>query len=206
MALFGKIELLLIEDNPGVASLIIEVLTNQRPYPNWPLTYRIQQASSLKEAFKYVSGGYWDMIILDLSLPDSQGIGTFTQILGEAKAPIFVFTGSLGDDEIENLYDLGAAKVYTKDRLAGCMSILHDIIRNCIREKRKTDKLYQLEQARLNVLRNLETACSACGKWLTPDTFEWLTPEKYLARHQIFLSHGICPEDQIKLYGNLREE
>lgn len=205
MALFGKVELLLIEDEPMVSELINTILSTP-PRPNWPLTYRIQAVGSLKEATKYMSGGYWDIIILDLSLPDSQGIGTFTQVHNEAKAPIFVFTGSLDDTEIENLYTLGAAKVYTKDELGGCMSHIHHVIRNTIREEKRTNKIYQLEQSRLNVLRSLETACSACGKWLTPDTLEWLMPEKYLARYQIFLSHGICPEDQIKLYGNLREE
>lgn len=203
--MFGKIELLLIEDEPLVSDLIVTIL-NTPPRTNWPLSYRIQQVGSLKEAQRYMSGGYWDIIILDLSLPYSKGVDTFTQVHNEAKAPIFVFTGSLDDNEIENLFTLGAAKVYTKDELNGCMPHIHHIIRNAIREKRKADKLYQLEQSRLNVLRNLETACSACGKWLTPDSVEWLTPEKFLARYGIHLSHGICPEDQIKLYGHLKDE
>lgn len=204
MALFGKVELLLIEDEQMVSNLIVTIL-NESPRPNWPLTYRIQQVYSLKEARKYMSGGYWDIIILDLSLPDSQGIGTFTQVHNEAKAPIFVFTGSLNDNEIENLHDLGAAKVYTKGELAGCMSHIHHVIRNCVREKRRNDKLYQLEQARLNVLRNLERACSVCGKWQVPETDEWLTPEKYLEHYKIYLSHGFCPEDLEKRYGELKE-
>lgn len=205
-ALFNRIEVLLVEDELPVANLLMEVLKGEPPSPNWPLTYRIQHADTLKRALRYASGGGWDIIILDLSLPDSQGVDTFKAVYAVAKAPIFVFTGSVDYTVKDELRSLGAAKVYGKTELMGCLGIIHQIIDNAIDDKKQRDKINQLEQARLNILRSLEYACPECGRWRTPDTGEWFSPDKFLEKYEIYLSHTICPEDQIKLYGHLREE
>lgn len=206
MALFDQIELLLIEDDPSVASLMVEVLINQKPTPNWPITYRIQQADTLKTALRYAGGGAWDMIILDLGLPDSQGLETFNKLKAVAKAPILVFTGAADFDLIESVYAAGAKRCYSKSDLSRCMHLLHYIIMNCVREWIMQGRLNYMEDARFNRLRDLESACAECGRWRDPSTNEWLTPAVFLERRGINLSHTVCPDDQVKLYGHLKEK
>ena len=82
--------LLLIEDNPGDIALITELLMSVRPDE-----YRIESALSLAEGLKQLKDNYYDVVISDLSLPDSDGL----QIIGrlqdvEDRAPIIVMTGN----------------------------------------------------------------------------------------------------------------
>ncbi len=82
--------LLLIEDNPGDVALISELLLSVRPDE-----YRIESAMTLAEGLNQLKNNYYDVVISDLSLPDSDGL----QIIGrlqdvEDRAPIIVMTGN----------------------------------------------------------------------------------------------------------------
>ena len=82
--------LLLIEDNPGDVALISELLLSVRPNE-----YRIESAMTLAEGLNQLKNNYYDVVISDLSLPDSDGL----QIIGrlqdvEDRAPIIVMTGN----------------------------------------------------------------------------------------------------------------
>lgn len=65
---------LLIEDNPGDARLIREIL---REVEGMPVT--VEWVDRLERGLDRLAAGGIDGILLDLSLPDSQGIDTFTQ-------------------------------------------------------------------------------------------------------------------------------
>jgi DNA-binding response OmpR family regulator len=88
-----SIKVLLIEDNPGDVRLMQEMLASVKGIP-----FHLQSASRLSTGQKYLAGGGIDVVLLDLSLPDSHGLDTFDRIHTQAKeVPIVVLTGT--DDE-----------------------------------------------------------------------------------------------------------
>jgi PAS domain S-box-containing protein len=91
------LKILLIEDNPGDIRLLQEILrevttTRCQITPVMTLAAAIAQLSTAAENIQF------DVILLDLSLPDSQGIASFIDLRDRvANIPIIVLTGS--DDQ-----------------------------------------------------------------------------------------------------------
>ena len=81
-----KIKILLIEDNPGDARLVREVLAEARP-----AQFDLVHIEKLNEAIKLLSEDRFDVILLDLSLPDSQGLETFQKMYAQASNVPIVF-------------------------------------------------------------------------------------------------------------------
>jgi two-component sensor histidine kinase/CheY-like chemotaxis protein len=80
---------LLVEDNPGDARLIAEMLVDGGR-PGFTLT----QVARLGEALYQLDQECFDVILLDLSLPDAQGLDTFRRVHEHMPhAPIVVLTG-----------------------------------------------------------------------------------------------------------------
>jgi PAS domain S-box-containing protein len=90
----GKaIRVLLIEDNPGDARLIRELLAETAI-----TTFSLECVDRLSAGLKRLTEGGIDVILLDLGLPDSQGLDTFVTIYDQVQhVPIVVLTGL--DDE-----------------------------------------------------------------------------------------------------------
>ena len=88
-------KILLIEDNPGDERLIRELLSETRY-----LRADITAVPTLREALDLVSARRFEVILLDLNLPDSGGMGTVIQAHAAAPdIPILVLTG-LDDDAV----------------------------------------------------------------------------------------------------------
>ena len=89
----NKPRVLLIEDNPGDARLIWEMLAEVKGSP-----VDLKYADRLSSGLERLAEGGIDVILLDLSLPDSEGLDTFAQVHARApQVPIIVLTGL--DDE-----------------------------------------------------------------------------------------------------------
>ena len=91
-----ELNLLLVEDNDGDVRIIKELLREQTI-----MTFNIVIAGSLIEAFKKLSNVTFDIILLDLGLPDSHGYETFSKLIKvypNANA-IIILTG-LNDTEV----------------------------------------------------------------------------------------------------------
>jgi diguanylate cyclase (GGDEF)-like protein len=87
------LKVLLVEDNPGDARLIREMLEEARA-----AKFELLYVDRLDEGLKCLTQQTLDLILLDLSLPDSQGLDTFIKTYTQAtKVPIVVLTGL--DDE-----------------------------------------------------------------------------------------------------------
>jgi DNA-binding NtrC family response regulator len=85
----SRYRILLVEDNPGDARLFKEMLSEASD-----LEFEIEQAGTLSEALGVVSRCGCDLIVLDLTLPDSRGIETFGVIQERGiDLPIIVLTG-----------------------------------------------------------------------------------------------------------------
>lgn len=139
-----SLSLLLIEDNPGDALLVDEFLGES--FEKVGLT----QVSTYTEAEKLLSADNerYDSILLDLSLPDSNGIELVQQILDLAgSVPVIVLTGySNLDFSIESL-SKGISDYLLKDELSSTLlhkSIVYSIERNAYSEKlKRSEKNYR---------------------------------------------------------------
>ncbi len=88
-----RIKVLLIEDNPGDARLIKEMLAEEKG-----VLFYLEWKDNLSEGLKRLAEGGIDVVLLDLMLPDSRGFNTFIKTQAQAPLiPIVVMTGL--DDE-----------------------------------------------------------------------------------------------------------
>lgn len=69
------IHILLVEDNPGDARLVSEMLADARAG-----TFILVHIDSFTEALKRLTQQHFDIILLDLMLPDSRGLETLTRV------------------------------------------------------------------------------------------------------------------------------
>lgn len=87
-------KVLLVEDNPGDARLVHWLLA--RPGCGG---YELTETERLADAFRALGAGEFDVVLLDLSLPDSSGLDTLRQMRRAAgTTPIVIMTG-LDDEE-----------------------------------------------------------------------------------------------------------
>ena len=88
------IKILLIEDNLGYVHLIQQMLAVSSQ-----VEYQIECADRLSTGLEHLVKGEIDVVLLDLGLPDSQGLDTLGKVRTQAPAvPIVVVTGL--DDEV----------------------------------------------------------------------------------------------------------
>ncbi len=89
------IQILLIEDNPGDARLIREILGEETN-----VAFTLTNVKRLAEGIKLLTTGDIDVVLLDLSLPDSNGLETFIKIhAGVPEIPVIILSG-LNDEEM----------------------------------------------------------------------------------------------------------
>ena len=89
------IHALLVEDNPGDARLVEEMLSDAGQH-----SVNLEHADKLSGGLKRLNKNSIDVILLDLKLPDSEGLDTFTEMHARApELPIIVLSG-LGDEKV----------------------------------------------------------------------------------------------------------
>jgi len=85
------LSVLLVEDNPGDARLIRELV---RDHP----ALRVIAVDTLAAALTQLADPSMDLVLLDLGLPDSQGVDTVTRLVHDHPAlPVIVVTGQEDD-------------------------------------------------------------------------------------------------------------
>jgi len=114
-----SIDTLLVEDNPADADLIRHYLANpevQAFFDDVSLTH----ADSLTAGFERLESDTYDALVLDLGLPESEGIETLRRVVDhESTVPIIVLTG-LDDTEVAvEAIQVGAQDYLPKGDLDG---------------------------------------------------------------------------------------
>jgi diguanylate cyclase (GGDEF)-like protein len=83
------VRVLIVEDNPGDAILVREMLRDADPGG-----FELAHASRLSEGIDRLLAGGLECILLDLSLPDAEGLDALTQIQAVSlDIPVIVFSG-----------------------------------------------------------------------------------------------------------------
>lgn len=110
-----NLNILLIEDNPGDAFLIKFYLEES------VLKYaRLLHAEYLNTAIDLLQHNEFDVVLLDLNLPDSSGIATLQAILDAAKGSVVIVLTGLNDEELgAETVKLGAQDFLVKGQFDG---------------------------------------------------------------------------------------
>ncbi|CAN5617147.1 hypothetical protein BH24ACT20_BH24ACT20_09560 [soil metagenome] len=135
-----SVRVLLVEDNPGDARLV-EILLEEVG----GIRFDLLQAPTLEKALDTLDENGFDVVLLDLSLPDSSGLETVERVRERASdVPIVVLSGQ--DDEETALRSLesGAEDYLVKGQGEG--EIMARSIRYAIQRKRAERRLVYLEQ------------------------------------------------------------
>ncbi len=109
------LKVLLIEDNPGDVLLIREMLQKSRD-----IDFYLESADSLSAGLELLAKAPMDIMLLDLTLPDSYGIEAFHKAYAEASGmPIVVLSGSDDEDLAMSAVQAGAQDYLVKGQLDG---------------------------------------------------------------------------------------
>lgn len=164
----SALRILIIEDNPGDFELVQNYLSEY-------LLPSIVHAKNFKEATLMLSdsGAGFDVILLDLTLPDKSGKDLINEVLNIAgDCPVIILTGYSNLDFSIQSIDLGIADYLLKDDMTS--SNLYKSISYCIQRKKKIHELQESEK-RFNDLFQL----SPQPMWLfDPASFNFIQVNK----------------------------
>ena len=145
--------ILVIEDNPGDFALVEEFLFDQIEAPV------ITNARNYKEAMEILSGAdnKFDIILLDLSLPDKTGVPLIQEIVEiSADVPVVVLTGYVDLTFGVKSLSLGVSDYILKDELTA-LSLYKSIVYN-IERKRIISELESSERRARSFANQLNDA------------------------------------------------
>jgi PAS domain S-box-containing protein len=137
----SKIRILLIEDNPGDARLVQELL--------WGATggasrFEIELADRLSQGLERLSTEETDVVLLDLGLPDSKGLDTVRRLREQTEKAVVVVLTGLDDEEVAvQCLQHGAQDYLVKGRFDG--HLLGRSVRYAIERKRAEEALRNSE-------------------------------------------------------------
>ncbi|HEX4085797.1 MAG TPA: PAS domain-containing protein [Chthoniobacteraceae bacterium] len=111
------VRVLLVEDNPGDARLIAEMLADYRAQ------FEIHsQVTRLADAEAALEKADVHLVLLDLSLPDSQGFETFQRLLSHGRSfPILVLSGVDDESMALRMVHAGAQDYLVKGKFDGAL-------------------------------------------------------------------------------------
>ena len=143
-----RISILLVEDNAGDRRLISEMLAEASN-----VTFDVKYADRLQAAMEYLGQNRVKVVLLDLGLPDSQGLETLRKVYAQvSELPIVVLTG-LNDEMIGvQAVNEGAQDYLIKGQVD--THLLRRTIRYAIERKQAEERERQL-QLQLNLSNRL---------------------------------------------------
>ncbi len=111
--------ILLIEDSLTAAGLIMEMLLHTDA-DRWPtLAFAVDHRKSLAEGLAYLDQKKPDIVLLDLNLPDSEGLCTFARLHEYTpNIPIVILTGMEDETLGVKALQMGAQDYCTKDEIS----------------------------------------------------------------------------------------
>lgn len=138
------VRILLIEDNPGDVRLIWEMLTEAKG-----TQFSLESADRLTEGLERLARGGIDVVLLDLSLPDSSGLDTIKKVNArEPGMPVVVLTVHEDEALAVQAVRFGAQDYLVKNQVN--LSLLVHSVRYAI-ERKQAEKALAAEKERLAV-------------------------------------------------------
>lgn len=107
------IQVLLVEDNANDVMLVRDELARTTG-----VTFLVTRADRLRDALRCLKEQPFDVVLLDLSLPDSDGLETFTKLHSEVSSiPIVVLSGLEDEEFAIRALKVGAQDYLVKNRM-----------------------------------------------------------------------------------------
>lgn len=139
-----ELNLLLVEDNPGDATLFKHHLNTERtgafPPPE------VTGVETLQAGFEHLEDGEFDLVLLDLGLPESSGLDTldrYTETVQDNEridpVPVIVLTGLKDDETSLEAVEHGAQDYIVKANLN--IDVLNRAVRHAIERFRQEERL-----------------------------------------------------------------
>lgn len=148
---------LLLEDNPADARLIEAALSEAGD-----AGMELVHVTRLAPALERLEAGDVDLLLLDLSVPDSHGFETFTKARASAgEVPIVVLSGTDDEDLAVRAVRAGAQDYLVKGQVDG--GLMLRAMRYAIERQRAEVALRRSEQA-LRELANVQTVLAEIGR------------------------------------------
>ena len=163
-----KTNVLLIEDNPSDAELIQATLGMTRVIDEFEITL----AERLSQGLEKLSVEKFDMILLDLGLPDSQGLETLQRVIDlSSGVPIVVLTGLVDEEVGLNAVTQGAQDYLIKNDISS--ETLNRVIKYAISRKAAQEQLKRQRELedRLTEMRSLDALAEPSNTSVTARIF-----------------------------------
>ncbi len=186
----SRVKVLLVEDNPGDARLI-ELMLREAGQD----LFELETAERLSQGLERVRLGGLGLVLLDLSLPDSQGLDTFIQLHARApQLPIIVLSGLNDTTMAVQAVHEGAQDFLVKGQVEG--ELLVRAMRYAMERKRMAAQLasYAEELRRKNSQLEADFAMAReIQEIFLPHQYptfpQWVAPEESALR----FSHRYLP-------------
>jgi len=175
----GRIRTLLVEDNQGDARLLQLFLTESRA-----ARFDITHVDRLAPAVVLLKEQEFDVVLLDLSLPDAKGVDTVVRTHAAARGtPIVVMTALDDEETAVEAVKLGAQDYLVKGRID--TSLVARSVRHAIERQRATVELARLNELKnqflgmaAHDLRNPLAVVQTCSEFLLDEVGKTLSEEK----------------------------
>jgi PAS domain S-box-containing protein len=159
------IKTLLVEDNESYSRLVVKMLAGTGNGG-----FDIETVDTLAKGISFLEEKVFDLVLLDLHLPDSDGLKTFTEIHERCPGiPVIVLTGTSDEDTAVKAVQLGAQDYLVK----GEMEILQlaRSIKYALERQREINKRKLTEQALFEEKERLAVTLTSIGDGvITTDT------------------------------------
>jgi len=140
-----EIKILLVDDDPGDRRLAKLALKKSAT-----ATFAVESSATLTEGLALLENHHFDLVLLDLGLPDSQGLETIDKVLQAVHhPPIVVLTGLDDEDAGVEAIKKGASDYLVKSRLWNNMLVR--TILYAIERKRAAKEREELREQLLQV-------------------------------------------------------
>ncbi len=151
----NPLRVLLVEDNPGDADLVSELLADKDP-----AGFQIQHVLRMAEAVKTLKTDAPNLVLLDLSLPDSTGLETVRTMRAQCPdIPIVVMTGN--NDEQTGLAAIKeGAQDYVVKGLASS-ALIDRVLRYAVERHQIVERLSAAEASRRESEQSLRSLLDA---------------------------------------------
>jgi DNA-binding response OmpR family regulator len=197
----NTISMLVVEDNPADAALVKEYLRD-----TVTVNYEVETIDTLSEALSVLSRRNVDIVLLDLSLPDSSGVETVRTLTGRCpQVAIIVLTGLEDENAATQSLRFGAQEYLEKRNLSASMlrrTISYALERKkALREKDNLLADLTLALERIELLQRLLPVCPSCRKIHAEDNRWYQADEYFKNRGGDLVEQDICPSCLLELQG-----